>query len=114
MNIRIEFKKNNDNSSSENENSSDDDYNPDKNLNGDEIFDNLVQNCNLKSNKRYNITWNNFISWLRKSTKPTEYDLIKYFNQLSTIEKKAPTTITCYFSIINHHYQLKYNKSIYQ
>ena len=105
---------NNDNSSSEDENSSDDDYNPDENQNGDEIFDNLVKNCNLKSNRRYNITWNNFIDWLGKSTKPTEHDFIKYFNQLSMIEKKAPTTITCYFSIINHHYQLKYNKSIYQ
>ena len=67
----------------------------------------------IKSNKKYNDSWNDFCEFLKLDDRePTEDELLQYFDNLKNNKEYASSTIWSVYSMINHKFQLLFGKKL--
>lgn len=67
----------------------------------------------IKSGDRYTKTWNEFKEYVNKTTeRPVEEDFIQYFDYLKQVKGCAASSIWCYYSQLNHKYQVLFGEKL--
>ena len=68
----------------------------------------------IKSSKRYDFHWDQFLEFTECSTnkKPTEENLIVYFDHLKCTKKLAASTIWSIYSMLNYKMQLFFGEKL--
>lgn len=66
----------------------------------------------VKSAKRYDCTWKTFVEFIEHENKPTEENLLQFFEHLKIVKKYASSTIWSVYSMLNNKYQALYGEKL--
>ena len=67
----------------------------------------------LKSNKKYDVTWNQFCAYTNFiCSEPTDEAFLQYFHFLKNERKLASSTLWSTYSMLNHKFQLLFGKKL--